>query len=74
MKIALLIIGNVWLIIVLVLMLGKTVAGPSTDPQMYTFFNVSQLHSSNIYNGIEGVCLFIAVAHFLLAIFTQRKP
>ncbi len=74
MKIACLIIGNVWLIIVLVLMLGKTVAGTSTDHQMYTFFNVSQLHSSSVYNGLEGACLFIAVVHFLLAIFTQREP
>lgn len=73
MKIACLIIGNVWLIIVLVLMLGKTVASPSTDPQMYTFFNVSQLHSSSIYNGLEGVCIVIAIIHFLLAIFAPKK-
>jgi hypothetical protein len=72
MKIACLIISNVWLIIVLVLMLGKTDVGTSTD-HLYTFFNVSQRHSSSVYNGLEGVCLFIAVIHFLLAIFTQRK-
>jgi hypothetical protein len=73
MKIACLVIGNVWLIIVLVLMLGKTVANPGMDPQMYTFYNVSQLHSSSVYNGLEGVSLFIAVAHFLPAFFIRRK-
>jgi hypothetical protein len=73
MKIACLIIGNLWLIILLVLMLGKTVAGPSTDPQMYTFFNVRQPHTSSVYNALEGICLFIAAVHFILAFLTHRK-
>ncbi len=73
MKITYVIVGNVWLIILLVLMLGKTVPSPSPDVEMYTFFNVSQLHSASVYTGLEGLCLFIAVVNFLLAFFTKRK-
>jgi hypothetical protein len=55
-------------------MLGKTVATVDADTPMFTFFNVSQLHSSSVYSVLEGLCLFIAVVNFLLAFFTKRKP
>lgn len=74
MRIVYVILGNVWLIILLVLMLGKTVATVDADTPMFTFFNVSQLHSSSVYSVLEGLCLFIAVVNFLLAFFTKRKP
>jgi hypothetical protein len=73
MKIAYVVMGNIWLIILFILMIGKTASTAIIDPKMYSFFGTSQLHSSIVYTGLEGMCLFIAAANFWLAYFTKGK-
>jgi hypothetical protein len=63
MKVVLLVMGNVWLIIALVAMIGR-IHVDYAETTSYSFFKVSDWYSPFIYNGMVALCLLIAIAHF----------
>jgi len=70
MKIALFLMGNAWLLIALVLLIGKTIASETT----YSIFNLKNCHfSSSEYNLMLVVCIFLCIMHFLSAFRSHQK-
>jgi hypothetical protein len=51
-------IGNGWLFVALVLMLGRTIA--RTDPTFYTFFDLGGWLNPLVYNSLVLLCLVAA--------------
>ncbi|HQI28834.1 MAG TPA: hypothetical protein PLT20_12180 [Sedimentisphaerales bacterium] len=71
MRVTLVVVGNVWLVITLVLVLGRCFA--RTEPVMYSFFHVGGWYHPGEYHGIVGLCLCIAIAHLVLSVVADRK-
>lgn len=70
MKIALFLMGNAWLIIALVLLIGKTVASETT----FSIFNLKNCHfSPSEYNWMLVVCIFLSFMHVLAAFCGHQK-
>ena len=68
---ALLIVGNVWLMAALALVLGRHLE--RTEPMMYSFMQCGDWYSPETYNLWIGLCVAVAVAHFILSFFAWRK-
>jgi hypothetical protein len=71
MKTAYYVMGNVWLIIALILQLGRFPARES--PTMYSFFGMSGWRYPSDYNLMIGIAVFAAVVQFVLAMKAGRK-
>jgi prepilin signal peptidase PulO-like enzyme (type II secretory pathway) len=64
MRIARLIIGNVWLMAALVMVLGKTDTG---NGEICTFFNIGGWHYAATYIWMIVLCVFVAILNFGLS-------
>jgi len=71
MAAALLVVGNWWLMVALVLLLGQQVA--RNEPTMYSFMGWGGWCYPKTYGLWIGLCLAIAAVHFILSYFVWRK-
>ncbi|MFZ5831785.1 MAG: hypothetical protein ACOY3P_16985 [Planctomycetota bacterium] len=71
MKVALVVIGNVWLVIALLLVLGRCFA--RSEPLMYSFFCIGGWYYPATYNSMVGVCLIVAIAHFAITFIARNE-
>lgn len=68
-KMAYFIVGNLWLFIALVLLLGRNVA--RTQPTMYSFFGIGGWYYPAPYGFMVVVCVVLGV--FLMMVGMSRR-